>query len=191
LTLWVHGFAGSQKTQPGQGIGKDPAGVRQDSPGRKPWEPRQVPMSALDGRCRPLQLFQVGILAGPCRHASRAGCWPHVALRVRGSSSSGAERRLKGTLDTVGAWFCRLSENAPGQEIGKDPAGVRQDSPGRKPWELRQVRMSALNGRCRPLRLFQVGILAVHVTMARAPVFPARPFQGRCVGDSPGARIVA
>jgi len=102
---------------------------------------------------------------------SRLASWP--------STSPWLARRLRGTLDTVGGWFCRLSENAPGQEIGKDPAGVRQDSPGRKPWELRQVRMSALNGRCRPLRLFQVGILAVHVTMARAPVFPARPFQGR------------
>jgi len=68
--------------------------------------------------------------------------------------------------------------------------------------------MSALNGRCRPLRLFRAGILGVHVTMARAllvlhdpfrvgawviprgrgcvflpgacaPGCPARPFQGR------------
>ena len=78
--------------------------------------------------------------------------------------------------------------------------------------------MSALNGRCRPLRLFRAGILGVHVTMARAllvlhdpfrvgawviprgrecvflpgacaPGCPARPFQGRNVGDSPGARM--
>jgi len=72
----------------------------------------------------------------------------------------------------------------------KGPAGVRQDSPGRKPWELRQVRMSALNGRCRPVRHFRVGILSVHVTRARALACPARPFQGRSVGDSPVPRCV-
>jgi len=90
-----------------------------------------------------------------------------------------AQRWLWNTLDTVGGWFCRLSGNAPGQGIEKDPAGVRQDSPGRKPWDLWQVRMSALNGRCRPLRLFPVGILGVHVARARALACPARPFQGR------------
>jgi len=92
-------------------------------------------------------------------------------------------------LDTVVGWSRRLSGNAPGREIEKDPAGVRQDSPGRKPWELWQVRMSALNGWCRPLRLFRVGILGVHVAGARALACPARPFQGRSVGDSPGARM--
>ena len=105
------------------------------------------------------------------------------------ASACPAQRWLWDTLDTVGGWFCRLSGNAPGQGIEKDPAGLRQDSPGRKPWELWQVRMSALNGRCRPLRLFHVGILGVHVARARALACPARPFQGRSVGDSPGARM--
>ena len=44
-----------------------------------------------------------------------------------------------------------------------DPAGVRQDSPGRKPWEPWQARMSALKGRCRLLRPFQSRIPGVHV----------------------------
>jgi len=112
-----------------------------------------------------------------------------AVLKILDSAVCLVLRSLWDTLDTVGGWFCRLSGNAPGQGIEKDPAGVRQDSPGRKPWELRQVRMSALNGRCRPVRHFRVGILSVHVTRARALACPARPFQGRSVGDPPGARM--
>ena len=48
-----------------------------------------------------------------------------------------------------------------------DPAGVRQDSPGRKPWEPWRAWMSALTGRCRRLRPFQAGILGAHVARAR------------------------
>ena len=40
------------------------------------------------------------------------------------------------------------------RESKRTPKGVRQESPGRKPWELRQVQMSALKGRCRLLRPF-------------------------------------
>ena len=69
--------------------------------------------------------------------------------------------------------------------------GVRQDSPGRKPWEPWQAQMSALKGRCRQLRPFQAGILGAHVARARALACPARPFQGRSVGGSPSAKMRA
>ena len=102
-----------------------------------------------------------------------------------------AMRWLLPTRDTVGGWFCRLSGNTPGPGTERDPAGVRQDSPGRKPWVPWQVRMSALTGRCRQLRPFQAGILGAHVARARALAFAARPFQGRSVGGSPSEKMRA
>jgi len=77
----------------------------------------------------------------------------------------------------VGRWSRRLSGNTPGPGTERDPAGVRQDSPGRKPWGPWRARMSALTGRCRRLRPFQAGILGVHVARARALAFAARPFR--------------
>ena len=50
-----------------------------------------------------------------------------------------AERWLQDTLDTVGRWFRKLSGKTLGQGTKKDPEGVRQENPGRKPWELWQV----------------------------------------------------
>ena len=91
----------------------------------------------------------------------------------------------------MGRWSRSPSGNTPGPGTERDPAGVRQDSPGRKPWEPWRAWMSALTGRCRRLRPFQAGILGAHVARARALAFAARPVQGRSLGVSPSAKMCA
>ena len=73
LTMGVHDLAGFLQGRRIRDSKNDPEGVRQDSPGRKPWEPRQVQLPTLKRWCRLLRSFWDGIL---CIHtrglASRA-----------------------------------------------------------------------------------------------------------------------